>query len=229
MKKTAIIAVMLLLGATRAGAQVDSSCLVMWQYSPLKPNDVAWFNSDSVKVNMCQGSEYLSEFAKNKFEVDFLYYVFPGQIAPAGDSIVRHWRDIDTLYSDVRNAFDSIEHRFGIFTLWQVSLGDTSTIGDKDWNIKFDSYLNVDTVLYYLSQVPWLDTIYTRFGGRPLFFEGVENNLTQDRISIWPQPCTRRLNIKDKPNAEKPLIYDPLGRRIDRRRRRGRGGAAADI
>lgn len=224
--KNAVFVVLLLLAALapgmagRAGAQgVDSTCLIPWEDSPLKPHDVVWYNWDSVKVDMCQGSQYLAEFAKTRFIVYFPYYVVPDALAPIGDTLERDWRDIEGKYSDVLSGFDSIERRFGPFTIQHVpiagdTLGDTAWKPEKKWYVNFQQYENIDSVLYYLIRVPGLDTqdLPADFNGYPNFYESVNLSIIQSPIFIWPQPCISELFIRVKSSSETITFHDLLGR-----------------
>jgi hypothetical protein len=221
--KTAIFAVLLLLATTgRVGAQVDSSCLVLWQDTPQKPQnpDIVWFNPDSAKVDMCLGSQYLQLFARDKFSIAFLYYIIPDSLAPIADTQPHDWHVIDTTYSGIRNAFDSIETLFGPFTIRHGNQGDTNraylgdTLSPSTWWLDFYNYVNVDTVEHYLYIVPDLAGLYPiNFGGGPMFYEGV-NDQDVNSLDVWPQPCNRELHIEGWNIPDKILSYDPLGRQI---------------
>jgi hypothetical protein len=214
--KKAIFAVLLLLATTgRAGAQVDSSCLVLWQDSPLFPGPgYGWQNTDSVKVDVCPGPQYLSEFARNKFVAQFQYFIMPHY-----DTIARTWMQIDTQFSSIRAEFDSIEQQLGSFTIQLYGydtnhdINDTSL--DKFWFVNFENYVNIDTALYYLGKLPDLNTFAgVYFEGRPLFFEGVNENIPPISIHVWPQPCQSELFIDGIAQSNKILLYDPLGRQL---------------
>ncbi len=212
LKRIVFFSALLILAMTdHAGAQqVDSSCLVPWQDSPLKPQGVVWFNPDSVKVDMCPGTQQYAEFAKNEFVVGFLYFIVPDTM---DDSSVRTWKDIDTAYAGIRAGFDSIEQRLGPFTMQLVTPGDTVTA--KNWYVNFENYTNTDTGKYYLSLLPEINSfIGANFGGRPLFYEGVNSHLTSPSIDSWPQPCTSEFFVQGVPSSDSISFYDPLGRRI---------------
>jgi hypothetical protein len=220
--KKAIFAVLLLLATTgRAGAQgVDSTCLVLWQDSPLFPGPgYGWQNTDSVKVDICQGPQYLSEFARNKFVAAFQYFIMPHY-----DTIARTWMQIDTQYSNIRDGFDTIEQRLGSFKIQLYGYdpdttpndpGDTSDFGDKLWFVNFEKYVNVDTAIFYLSQLPELNfNLGPDFAGRPIFYEGVNKITPPNPIHLWPQPCSSSLFIEGQEYSEKILAYDALGRQL---------------
>jgi hypothetical protein len=219
--KTAIFAVLLLLATTgRAGAQVDSSCLVLWQNSPLFPGPgYVWQNSDSVKVDVCPGPQQYAEFARNEFVAAFQYFIMPHY-----DTIAQTWMDIDTQYSNIRAEFDTIEQRLGSFKMQLYDYephdtindpGDTSISGDNWWYVNFENYVNKDTAVYYLRKLPELNTFAgANFLGNPGFYEGVAENIPTNEIHIWPQPCSSELHIEGWNVPDKILSYDPLGRQI---------------
>jgi len=201
---------------------VSDSCLVLWQDSPLKPPNVAWFNTDSVLVDICKGNGHvLAEFAKRKFWITFLYYLIPDSVAPIGDSLEHNWQDIGLEYTNIRNAFDSIGQKFGAFTIQHVIgskgiIGDTLPPGNKEWSVNFKNYQNVDSVLYYLSQFPEVDPhLRVVFGGRPIFFEGVKDRNIILQPVIWPQPVRNELFIRGVNESENIQFCDALGRKFD--------------
>jgi hypothetical protein len=219
--KKAIFAVLLLLATTgRAGAQVDSSCLVMWQDSPLFiGSGYAWFNPDSVKVDVCQGPQYLQEFAKHYFSVYFLYYIIPipDSVALNGaDTAIHTWQDIDTAFTALRDSFQSVEQKFGTFTLEHSDdgPGDTS-LDEKAWIINFHSYLNIDTVDTALSNLPDINPALGWVGNpAPSFYESVNLKTSEAQIRVWPEPCNSEVNISGIGTNPDAKFFDPLGREV---------------
>ncbi len=224
-----ILAAFISCSAAEAQIHVPDSCLVLWQYSPLKPKNVAWKNDDSVMVDLCDpygvtNTEY-PEFAKKKYWIDFQYYIIPDTLAPIGDSLGHDWRIIDAKYSDLRNAFDSLEKLFGAFTIHHLTeenlgyaFGDTLQ-ALKDWEVDFNNYQNIDSVLFYLKQFPEVHIINNtiadvNFGGYPLFFEDVVNP-NQTILKLWPQPCNKEIFIQSEEPIGNIALFDPLGRKIE--------------
>ena len=221
MRKIIGFCIGLLVISNGVGWSQKDTCLTLWQFSPLKPNNVAWSNPDSVMVDICHGTAHsLAEFAKNRFIISFLYYIIPDSLAPIGDSLERDWRDIGAAYSTIRNVFDSIEHQLGAFTLQHVTnspdtLRDTLQPGNKQWSINFKNYTNIDTALHYIKQLPEINpNLGVTFDGRPTFFESVSKEITRPLIKIWPQPCSSDLFVQGEVPLDKILVYDPLGRQV---------------
>jgi hypothetical protein len=221
--KKAFFALLIILTITEsARAQgVDSTCLVLWQNSPLRQLDYVWENYDSVKVDMCGGPQYLSEFGKTRYVVPFLYYIFPDSTAPVGDSLEKDWRDIDSIYYPIKNACDSIEQQLGSFTLQHEpdpgdTVGDTSKLVVKNWFLNFNTYLNIDTATYYIAlymnNVPQVNAKYPiEFDGLPDFYEGVNEKADGMEFSIWPQPCRSSFNISGVEVPKDINFFDQLG------------------
>src|SRR5579884_1685216 len=153
--KNAVFAVVLLFAASGIvyAQEVDSTCLIRWEDSPdcpcyLDPSFV-FFNNDSVRVDTCVGRGYLEEFAKNKFDVNFHYYIFPDSLAPIADSLSHNWKDLDPKYQYLKVALDSLEIHFGPFELQHIIV-PTDTLRDtskwwwtKRWNVNFQHYVNI--------------------------------------------------------------------------------------
>jgi len=219
MKKAFFAGLMILVAVGSSYSQeVDSSCLVPWQNSPLKPHgsDIVWDNSDSVKVDICSGSQYLTEFSKNKFTAAFLYYIIPDSFAPNEDTATHTWQDIDTTYSNLRKGFDTIEQRFGAFTLQHMSENAPDTNKDgKTWWVNFDMYANIDSVFSYLLRLRDINPLLgAGFEGYPSFYESVDMDSSKNSMSIWPEPGNSQLFIEGLEPSDKILFYDPLGRQI---------------
>ncbi len=205
------------MGAEEGYAQVPDSCLILWQYSPLKPHNVVWTNDDSMMVDMCSGPEYLAEYAKKLFSAAFYFYIIPDSLAPVFDTLEREWGDIDAKYSDIKESFKFIEQRFGHFKLKHIGggiIGDTVAWGKKAWYINFDQYTNVDSVLFYLSQIPEISPLRATFLGRPRFYQDVKGLQTISHIDIWPQPVEHELFIQGVENPGTISLYDVLGRQL---------------
>ena len=209
-----------------AQIHVDSSCLVLWQNSPLKPPNVVWDNPDSVKVDMCSGTNKYSKFAKKLFSIAFLYYILPDSLAPFGDSIQRDWHEIGPPFMDIRSGFDNLERSIGTFTMHHHTLGtstdhpDTSVFGNKEWFIDFNDYSNIDSVVAYMRKIPGINkSLDADFESYPFFFESVIGDRSNPINSFItrPNPFTTEANLDFtlSGNAYVQLaIYDELGRLV---------------
>ena len=198
--KTLIVAVVLLLGAASAGAQVirwqtDDSCLTLWQnYYPGQ-----WQNPDSVMVDTCQPYALYPYYAKKFYYVDFDSDIFHFPLAPMDTTLQANWRNLDTNYTDLRRRFDSLERSFGKFVLQKRDPSATSGLNSGLYVILFDSVQWIYGMTYgntsdsgAIGDILGIENaIYLRM---PIQ-EGVSTNPLKEQSDFWPNPAKRYIHI----------------------------------
>jgi hypothetical protein len=197
MKKTAIIAAMLLLGAARAVAQVpwqtDDSCLCLYQdYYP-----GLWYNPDSVMVDTCAYYMGISKsdlpwYAKRWYRItlDSDYFHFPA--APIDTIIQTTWQQLDTIYDTARAEFDSLQRQYGPFVLRKFYPNETSGELSGAYHIGFDSILEVGAVLTTLEGL--FQSGGDGFSSTPIPIDNGVNDPTQritNHATAFPNPTSR--------------------------------------
>ncbi len=158
MKKNIFIIVFavtaLLFTQTMSTAMCADSCLKL-----LQTPEALDYNPDSVKADSCIGSPTYGQFyAKGWFVVQFTYFELPAPWGPEDTIIDRTWHDIDTQYASVRNAFDTLEQTYGnfFFRKRQPEDRDTSNGRSSIFQLRFDRYVNIDSVNGALKNIPLL-------------------------------------------------------------------------
>jgi len=148
MKKTAIIAAMLLLGAARAGAQVDS-CLCIWGAA----DSNAWWNPDTVMVDTCKSHMGFppssNEYVYSKHYVLVFHYAVIKLDSVSSDSVLTvPWTYIDTSYTQFRIICKELAATYnGLwFTKLHPSVGDSLEIGYNDFELSIGVYALVDSI-----------------------------------------------------------------------------------
>jgi hypothetical protein len=212
MRKTAIIAAMLLLGAARAGAQVDS-CLVM-----ALPNDSAHgtlWNPDSVMRDTCHDGYYLRYFVKAGIEVIFL----DSGVVPLGygapDSILEvGWQAIDTNFSVIRAAFEHLYNHLGSFVLRKENPADTSTLSSGIFKLIFQAYTNVDSALADLDSLPDVKVNFYRPNvPAGIVLPALIETQQPSNVFLFPNPASGTVEIRGG-ELHDVLLFNESGQRI---------------
>jgi hypothetical protein len=134
--------------------QVDS-CLKL--LGPTFIQEPTWENPDSIMVDSCVSSPtYGQKYARGWFHLRFTYHILPTPVGPKDTIIDRTWKDIDTQYISVRNAFDTLEQRYGsfFFRKFQPHWNDTANGGDNFFDVWFNDNVNIDSVEIAIGRVP---------------------------------------------------------------------------
>ena len=204
---------MLLLGASRAGAQqVDSTCIVLfdqWRQGACVPNP------DSAYIDTCIGTSHFGEYySMRSYELNFEWYVIHSPIYNYDTTLVYDWQAIDTSFPAIRSAFATIDSLVGHFMLEKPYpyITDTSSFLNKDFFLRFDSLLNVDTTMALLSSIPDMARISWR--GGPVFEASINWISKNETPAIWPQPCINEFFIRIQNLPDNISFYDPLCRQI---------------
>ncbi|MFN5309274.1 MAG: hypothetical protein ACK5C0_07450, partial [Candidatus Kapaibacterium sp.] len=109
------------------------------------------FNPDSVMVDTCSNEIYTRSSFRVLFEKD--YFRIPASNR-RDTTIIRTWQDIDTAYSSAVTVFQTIDSIFGNYYFIKIypDIDDTSYLACKYFQINFESYVNVDSVLTKIEQ-----------------------------------------------------------------------------
>lgn len=109
------------------------------------------FNPDSVMVDTCSNEIYTRSSFRVLFEKD--YFRIPASNR-RDTTIIRTWQDIDTAYSSTVTVFQTIDSIFGNYYFIKIypDIDDTSYLACKYFQINFESYVNVDSVLTKIEQ-----------------------------------------------------------------------------
>ena len=173
-------------------------------------------NLDSVMVDTCAGSStYKQLYTKYWFDVEFKNYVLNLPAAPADTTLEVSWTAIDTTYSAIRNAFSVIESKYG--TLWlkkyAPSVVDSTRLVSRKYQIRFDNYNCIDSVLVDLNNCPGL-VKEVHYGGYPKYETKVLNILNNSLLIVSPNPASSALTISSKGPLLSVSIYDIQGKKV---------------
>jgi hypothetical protein len=177
-------------------SQVPDSCLKIFCF----PQDSTFFNLDSVKVDSCFGSPTYGEFyATHFFYIKFKYNVLPRPGIYPKDTIIEYtWQDIDTSYSYTREGFQQLEQEFGSFWLREerLSFPDTTQFLPRTLLLRFEDYINIDSVENFVKNIQLVSEAYYRRG------YGITSRVNDgDKVSQMalsppiPNPTTSETNI----------------------------------
>jgi len=145
---------------------VEDSCLSMVEVDCY---DFGYTNADSVLSDTCSGyiNEYFSYvypyYAKKYFSLLFTERVFNWKATIIRDTlIIFNNHDIDSLWQNLPPKFDKMKSdfkfarkKFGDFYLIKVSpdIDDTTHMVTRLFNLSFENYNNVDTVLSVIGSI----------------------------------------------------------------------------
>jgi len=185
--------------------EIPDSCLKFY-WEPT----IGFQNPDSVKIDTCIDSPtYNHIFAKEFFTVQFEYNVLPRVDSTYGDSIVEYrWYDIDTNYNETRNGFSELEKKFGTFYFREIYRyePDTTENEKRQLRIRFDEYVDVDTVVGFIKTIPLLtDVLYILRAGVLVDIKSEKLN-SNNEYSIYPQPANDILHIHAKTQSQTTII-----------------------
>lgn len=186
-----------------SSAQTSSdSCLRL--VLPHLPDSLI-YNPDSVMVDTCGVVFFIPGervtgymYAKQFFSVDFKHNILPTPLAPEDTIIELQWQTIDSItYGVTREGFRQLEQRFGSFVFREPKPHepDTTQFLPRVLYIRFENYVNIDSVEKYLLTIPlvkkrwymnrWLD-------GRFLSVSSQYKNIS---IKLYPNPASENITI----------------------------------
>jgi|GEM_PF-7027476 len=189
----------------------DSCFRLIWEHNPEKEFE----NPDSVMYDSCKCGMNIFEFADSNrrwprefFYADKWFWVnLPnGSLdvlqAPSDTTIIRHWTDISSSFTTLRNDFENLENTYGNFVLRKLYPEDIDTLTSfKVWLIKLDNYVNIDSVETFLKNFedykfpyPYPPFYRERFA---IYYISVANSLQINKsFVIYPNPASDYIEIK---------------------------------
>ena len=192
----------------KAEVKLDS-CWKM--YFPNEP-EKGFLNPDSVMVDTCLSGSSIFPYtpheillAKRWFSTILPIHALDIPVARHDTIIERNWRDIDTNFKNLRNGFADLEIKFGEFKLYktQPENDDTNSYGSRSFRIKFNNYIVIDSVIFYLRKITVL--IFPNYEYRNMIIDNILNFSEIDtcKILIYPNPISdlffiKNLNFKQK-------------------------------
>ncbi len=179
-----------------AKSQVDTCWTMVY------PDDIlnGYSNPDSVLYDSCHCKDAYNKgcdsvYAKQWFEFSFMDndpYNFPS--FPPDTIIETTWQNLDSNYVELRNLFQGLENIFGKFILRKEFPDAVDPIlAARAYIIRFDNYVNIDSVIFYLSN-ELIEKIYYLNNAAHLLSNYEEPNSTKD-IKLYPNPCTTYTNL----------------------------------
>ena len=174
-------------------------------------------NPDSVLVDTCGANIYprpCSEgilwrryitYARKWWSVRFLGDAIPLSAAPSDTVIEVGWRDIDPAYQELRSRFEMLEMRFGEFHLRKVYPADTDEVRGREFRMRFDEYVNADSVNDMLEAIPGIIPQFTSAIGSVL---GVEESGDGDimQFDLYPNPARNFIQIEIRDDGDESPI-----------------------
>jgi hypothetical protein len=123
--------------------------------------------------------------------LDSDYFHFPA--APLDTIIQTTWQQLDTIYDTLRSEFDSLQRQYGPFVLRKYNPNETIGRLSGEYNIGFDSLLEVDAVINTLDglKYEWASS----FDGFPgAFYDTVADIASEVKGSrlnptVFPNPA----------------------------------------
>jgi hypothetical protein len=167
------------LNVGKAMGQSISPCLI------IVPSDTVFFNSDSTAIDTCGLTNNYSQGSR-EYAMEYITQQTPGTWGPniyashwwlikfnqpaiklpwaTSDSIIEvSWQAIDSLDTNLRNGFQSLQQQFGSFVLRKEIPYDTAGQNSQAFLLRFSQYHNVDSVDNFIKSID--STIVCSFQG----------------------------------------------------------------
>jgi hypothetical protein len=165
-----------------------------------------------LKMSTCDSTFYLNwrqnEFvtsrmlAQNMFRLDFDFPAIKLPKYPKDTNIYVSWRDIDTIYFSVREAFNKIENDYGFFRFWKAAPQLDTGRGSQLFWIEFDNWVLIPYVEYAINSN--IQNANCEFYGGPDY----ESTIVLDDQSDFPFYLnTDNTNLHISSNAEPIINY----------------------
>lgn len=119
--------------------------------------DTIHINPDSTYIDTCHSSATFQKmFCRKGYELHFNWYVINSPVYNTDTSLLFDWTAIDTAFPAIRSAFASLDSLAGHFTIYKnhAYISDTSSELNKFFILRFDSLLDVDSALSFLTKIP---------------------------------------------------------------------------
>ncbi len=189
------------MGAENGYAQVPDSCFkLLGSNTGHVEYDSTFRNPDSIYIDSCLSSPtYLHRFAKQWYSLQFKYgTMLRIPAGPLDTTINVEWTQIDTSYSATRAGFDTLQQKFTHFILHKSlpEYGDTSDFNSNDFDVKFDSLVDIDSVINQMLAIPMLAIgsvgYENRSGGKSAVPIG---HSQQNNFIVKPNPAFSEISI----------------------------------
>jgi hypothetical protein len=195
----------------------QDSCIAPWPGTSFLASDTSLvWNPDSAYYDTCSSSDtFRDKFCRRAYRINFDWYVIQSPVYDYDTALVYEWTAIDTSFSSLRSEMQSLASQIGHFTLTKLAayIEDTSSALNKAFIIRFDSLLNVNTVLSKFQELPNVTEV--EWNGTPRYHTGVSSNTySKSAISIWPQPAKKEIFIKGDRPLDKVEAYNSLGKQV---------------
>ncbi|TAL66937.1 MAG: T9SS type A sorting domain-containing protein [Bacteroidetes bacterium] len=150
-----LIVSILLLFSIQNFTFADENCLQL--VFPHQPDSLI-NNPDSVMVDTCDGYFYTKKWFFVLLPVNSLNI----PQAPPDSILEVGWDDIDTNFQSLRDGFEELENKFGMFTLRKQvpEMSDSNAIGSRVFMIRFNNYVRIDSVYYTLKSISGIQDCY---------------------------------------------------------------------
>ena len=189
---------------------IADSCLKMVEID----DGMNSFNPDSVKVDTCSNSPTFRKWYSRKgFLVGMTFYPISPKPIPPGSK--KTWRDIDSQYISIKNSFQALENKFGIFSIRREyeNSKDSIELASCVFILDFSNYLLVDSVLYYLRNI---DSVMGAYLQNEPLYSSVENEYIKNSFIISPNPASDFIEIEIPPlewglGGVSAIIYNIFG------------------
>jgi hypothetical protein len=195
-------------------SQTQDSCLKVYN----NYLDSTFTNPYLVKVDSCSDSPtYGDYYGKEFFLLYFHYNIIPRDYIASEDTIIEYtWQDILPIYNDDRDAFYEIEQKFGSFYFREHAPQevDTTIYINRSLSLRFDNYVNIDSVENYFSIITCLKN--GRFVGWFRYLTSVNDSEIQNQHLIYPNPAREFIEFKNSLEffSKEIFIYDVYGRMV---------------
>ncbi|MFH1050197.1 MAG: T9SS type A sorting domain-containing protein [bacterium] len=198
-----------LFSSNAKGQTYQDSCFrLIWEDN----HAIEYYNPDSVMYDSCKCGMDIFEFSKEykRWPKEYFYakqwfwFNIPnGSLdmpqAPSDTTIIKNWTDISSSYTNLRNDFESLENTYGNFILRKLYPEDVDTLtATKVWLIKFDNYVNIDSVETFLKIFNDVDELYPPYYVADyaiLITSASQPSQINDSFLIYPNPASDYIEI----------------------------------
>jgi hypothetical protein len=136
--------------------QLDSCWKLCGPHDP----ENGFYNPDSLMVDTCVVPN--RNYAKKWYEIITNQILMDVPSYPIDTLIEYQWTDIDTSFTDLREDFYDLENIFGAFHIKKEfpHIVDTSKIASRCYLIRFDNYVDIDSVELLLNSIEDIEKVW---------------------------------------------------------------------
>lgn len=178
-------------------------------------------NPDSVAVDTCWDSPtYDQLYARQWFDVTFDTQAVDLPWYPNGTVIDTTWEVVGTDFSSIREGLEDLEERFGTFILRKRWPADTLGEISQMFDLRFDSYVNIDSASDAINAIPnayggYIQRLIILIDAVPV---DVMEEAESETFFLIPNPAGGSVDVafeSKKFSTTSPLIvHDALGRTV---------------